>query len=249
MVRELLDSETESAKKEHKTKINRENYNFIFLRRQNFGVVLEYVFAIFPKRKDKYFMRGQIWVDASGFHIRRIEGVPAKSPSFWIKNLHITLQFAELGGMWIPVTFDGIATLRLFGEYTLAALIFNHLMSLYPLRRNSHVRQSSAWSLRGSQLDERKGGFLYMKTKWQLSALFLGAVLVCGPAVVWSQQSSTSQDSGVKQDTKDAGHSVKQGTKKVYHKAKHGAKKAWHKTKNTTTGAVEGTKEGAKKPE
>jgi len=122
LVRELLDSETESAKKVHRTEISRENYDFIFLRRQNFGVVPEYVFAIFPKRKDKYLLRGQIWVDESSFRIRQIEGVPAKSPSFWLKNLHITLQFAELGGMWVPVTFDGIATIRLFGEYTLAGL-------------------------------------------------------------------------------------------------------------------------------
>lgn len=122
LVRELLDRETESVRKEHSTEISRANYDFVFLRRQSFGVVPEYVFAIFPKRKEKYLLRGQIWVDASTFRIRRIEGVPAKSPSFWIKNLHITLQFAELGGMWVPVTFDSIATVRLFGEYTLAGL-------------------------------------------------------------------------------------------------------------------------------
>jgi len=122
MVRELLDGETESARKEHGTEVSRANYDFVFLRQQNFGVVPEYVFAIFPKRKDKFLLRGQIWVDASSFRIRQIEGVPAKSPSFWLKNLHITLQFAELGGMWVPVTFDGIATIRLFGQYTLAGL-------------------------------------------------------------------------------------------------------------------------------
>jgi hypothetical protein len=77
---------------------------------------------IVPKRKDKYLLRGQIWVDASTFHIRRIEGVPAKSPSFWIKDIHITLQYAELKGMWVPVSFDAIATVRLLGQYTLAGL-------------------------------------------------------------------------------------------------------------------------------
>jgi hypothetical protein len=122
IVREILDRETESTKKEHSSEISRANYDFVFLRRQNFGVVPEYVLAIFPKRKDKYLLRGQIWVDASTFRIRRIEGVPAKSPSFWIKNIHITLQFAQLGGMWVPVTFDSIATVRLLGEYTLAGL-------------------------------------------------------------------------------------------------------------------------------
>jgi hypothetical protein len=88
-----------------------------------------------------------------------------------------------------------------------------------------------------------------MRTKWQLLAFFLGAVLVCGPALVWSQPSSRSQDSGAKQDMKDAGYGVKQGTKKTYHKTKHGTKKAWHKTKDTTTGAANGAKEGAKQPE
>src|ERR1019366_7564340 len=91
-------------------------------RQENFGVVPEYVLLIVPKRKAAYLLRGQIWVDASSFRIRRIEGVPAKSSSLWLKSLHITLQFAELGGMWVPVTFDGIATLRLFGEYTLSGL-------------------------------------------------------------------------------------------------------------------------------
>jgi hypothetical protein len=99
-----------------------------------------------------------------------------------------------------------------------------------------------------------------MRTKWQLSALFLGAVLVCGPALGWSQPSSPSQDSGAKQDmkdagheskdaAKDAGHGVKQETKKVYHKTKNGTKKAYHKTKNATTGAANGAKEGAKQTE
>jgi len=121
IVRELLDRETESAKKGHASEISRMNYDFAFLRQENFGVP-EYLLRIVPKRKDKYLLRGQIWVDASTFRIRRIEGVPAKSPSFWVKDIHITLQYAELGGMWVPVAFDAIATVRLLGEYTLTGL-------------------------------------------------------------------------------------------------------------------------------
>jgi hypothetical protein len=121
IVRELLDRETESVKKGHASEISRMNYDFVFLRQESFGV-REYVLRIVPKRKDKYLLRGQIWVEADTFRIRRIEGVPAKSPSFWVKNIHITLQYAELGGMWVPVSFDAIATVRLLGEYTLTGL-------------------------------------------------------------------------------------------------------------------------------
>jgi hypothetical protein len=122
MVRELLDREIESTKKGQAGSVNRTNYDFVFLRQENFGVVPEYVLLIVPKRKDKYLLRGQIWVDASTFRIRRIEGVPAKSPSFWISGIHITLQFAPLNGMWVPISFDAIATVRFLGLYTLAGL-------------------------------------------------------------------------------------------------------------------------------
>src|SRR5438067_2596808 len=61
-------------------------------------------------------------VDAKTFRIRRIEGVPARSPSIWIKDIHITLQYAEVNEMWICVSLDAIATVRLLGRYTLAAL-------------------------------------------------------------------------------------------------------------------------------
>ena len=111
IVRELLDRETESAKKGLGSEITRANYDFVMLRQEDFGVVPEYVLRIVPKRMDKYLLRGQIWVDASTFRIRRIEGVPAKGPSLWIKDIHITLQYAELGGMWVPISFDAIVVL------------------------------------------------------------------------------------------------------------------------------------------
>ena len=119
IVRELLDREAESAKKGPRSQISRTNYDFVLLRQENFGVP-EYVLRIVPKRKDKYLLSGQIWIDATTFRIRRIQGVPAKSPSIWIKGIHITLQYAGPNGMWIPISFDAIATVRFLGEYTLA---------------------------------------------------------------------------------------------------------------------------------
>jgi hypothetical protein len=139
IVRELLDRKTESAKKGLGSEITRANYDFVFLRQENFGVVPEYVLRIVPKRKDKYLLRGQIWIDESTYRIRRIEGVPAKSPSLWIKGIHIILQYAELGGMWVPISFDAIATIRFLGEYTLAGLNIQGADPLSPAA-NSHAR-------------------------------------------------------------------------------------------------------------
>jgi hypothetical protein len=122
IVRSLLEQETEPVREGHDRDINRTNYDFVFLRQEDFGLIPEYVLHIVPKRKEKGLLLGQIWVDAKTFRIRRIEGVPAKSPSIWIKDSYITLQFAEVNEMWITVSLDVIATVRLLGRYTLTGL-------------------------------------------------------------------------------------------------------------------------------
>lgn len=122
IVRTILDQQIDLAKKGDNNQISRGNYDFVFLRRENFGVIPEYVLLIIPKRKARNLLLGQIWVDANTFRIRRIEGVPIKSPSIWIKDIHVTVQFALLNGMWLPVSFDAIATIHFLGQYTLTGL-------------------------------------------------------------------------------------------------------------------------------
>jgi hypothetical protein len=122
IVRDILEQETEPATERDSRDIIRKNYDFVFLRQENFGLLPEYVFRIIPKRKDKGLLLGQIWVDEKTFRIRRIEGVPVKSPSMWIKDIHMTLQFAEVNQMWVPVSLDAIATVRLMGRYTLTGV-------------------------------------------------------------------------------------------------------------------------------
>ena len=117
----LLEQEIASAKEGRKGAISRSNYNFVFLREHNFGAVPEYVLHIIPKRREKGLLLGDIWVDAKTYHIRQIVGVPLKSPSFWIKNINITVQFADVNGMWIFVSVDAIATVRFLGTFTLTS--------------------------------------------------------------------------------------------------------------------------------
>jgi hypothetical protein len=120
IVSAILEQEVVSAKGGHRGDISRSNYDFVFLREQDFGVVPEYVLHIIPKRKEKGLLLGDIWVDAKTYRIRQIIGVPLKTPSFWIKDLHITVQYAAVNDMWIPVSVDAIATIRFLGMYSLS---------------------------------------------------------------------------------------------------------------------------------
>lgn len=116
----VLEQEVVSAKEGRQRDISRTNYEFVFLREQDYGVVPEYVLHIIPKRKEKGLLLGDIWVDAKTYRIRQIIGIPLKTPSFWIKDLHITVLFAAVNGMWISVSVDAIAAVRFLGIYTLA---------------------------------------------------------------------------------------------------------------------------------
>ena len=122
IVRAILDQEADAARNSDDSQVSHRNYNFVFLRRVNFGVIPEYVLLIIPKRKVKTLLLGQIWVDANTFQIRRMEGIPTKNPSLWIKNIHITMQFGDVGGMWMPISFDAIASVRFVGQCTLTGV-------------------------------------------------------------------------------------------------------------------------------
>lgn len=122
IVRAMLGQEILPPTAGHSGIISRANYDFVFLREEHFTATPEYVLNIIPKRKEKNLLLGLIWVDAKTFQIRRIEGVPAQSPSIWVKDIHMTLQQGEVDGMWLPVALDAIATVRFSGRYTLTGV-------------------------------------------------------------------------------------------------------------------------------
>jgi hypothetical protein len=119
IVSAILEQEVVSAEEGHKLAISRFNYAFVFLREENLGVA-EYVLHITPKRKEKGLLLGDIWVDAQTYRIRQIIGDPLKTPSFWIKDLHLTVQFASVNEMWLPVSVHATAAIRFLGIYSLA---------------------------------------------------------------------------------------------------------------------------------
>lgn len=50
-----------------------------------------------PRMKSTHLLKGKLWVDAETYNIVRIEGVPAKSPSFWAGSPMISREYADIG--------------------------------------------------------------------------------------------------------------------------------------------------------
>ena len=85
-----------------------------------------YMIAIAPKTPNRYLMEGKIWVDADEYAILRIEGKPAKNPSFWIKSVHFVYTYQKTGLYWFPVSDRSVTDARILGTTELAIEYFDY---------------------------------------------------------------------------------------------------------------------------
>lgn len=117
VVRRVLDHEAEMSHDVGEFEVSRNNYDFELLRTDVIDGAPVYVLGLKPKRNDKNLLKGEAYVDASTFLIRRIVGRPAKNPSWMIKDLLLTLNFSEVQGMWMQTGSQAVAQVRFVGKH------------------------------------------------------------------------------------------------------------------------------------
>jgi hypothetical protein len=121
VVRKILEHEAKAEKSSPPpTAIVGENYDFHLVGQETFQGSRCYVLDLKPKRKDPGLVEGRVWVDASTFLTRKVEGQMSKSPSWWVKGVSLTVLFGEVGGMWMQTSTKAVADIRLVGRYTVA---------------------------------------------------------------------------------------------------------------------------------
>jgi hypothetical protein len=101
-----------------------------------FGGVLEdgdaFVIDVLPRRQDELLFKGRIWITKEGFHLERIEGEPARNPSFWTRRIHFVSEYAPVNGVWLLVRTVARVTVRWFGEYAVRSECGPYEMVLMP---------------------------------------------------------------------------------------------------------------------
>lgn len=119
VVRKMLDSEVAFAKDSGSTDITGNNYDFLFVREDELSGQRCYVLELLPKRKSKTLLRGIIWVDARTYLLHRVEGEPAKSPSWWLRDVRIVVLYGSVGEMWLQTSSEATANVRILGRSTM----------------------------------------------------------------------------------------------------------------------------------
>ena len=113
----LLEAEIDAARADirERSRITSENYSFEMVGTECVRGRQAYVIAIEPKTPNKYLARGRVFVDAEDYAIVRVEGRPAKNPSFWIKSVHFVHDYDKSGPFWFPVSDQSVTDVRIFG--------------------------------------------------------------------------------------------------------------------------------------
>lgn len=140
VLHKMLESESDSSQPtiRPKTRIISENYNFQMVELGTLDGRRTYVIDAVPKRLDKYLFRGRIWVDAEDYALARVEGEPAKTPSFWTRSVHFVQQYHKSGEFWFPALTSSVTDARFFGSTKVNIRYFDYT----PLSARDHSAAS-----------------------------------------------------------------------------------------------------------
>jgi hypothetical protein len=121
VVRRILDHEVDATRDPRMMLVSEQNYRFDYEGEETLAGVSCYKLTIAPRHDRKDLLNATVWVDRNSFRIIRIEGEPVKSPSFWVKDVHLVLDFGEVAGMWMQTETHANAHLRFGGEYNIVS--------------------------------------------------------------------------------------------------------------------------------
>ena len=116
----LLDSERDALRNQKQVELTPANYDFNLLGTERLESGVDcYVLSVKPRKNNQFLYQGKIWVDANDFAVARMEGQPAKSPSFWVKDTAIDSNWGKLGDFWLIQHNRSVSHIRMGGMATL----------------------------------------------------------------------------------------------------------------------------------
>lgn len=104
------------------------NYMFQIVGEQNIDTGPAYVIVVSPKSVNKYSIDGRIWVNANDYSIVRVEGQPARTPSFWVRSVHFVHTYKKVGKFWLASSTRTRSKILIFGDSQLTIQNFDYTL-------------------------------------------------------------------------------------------------------------------------
>ena len=124
----MLATEAEASSPELrlKARLSPENYEFHMAGTELLGDRMAYVIDVVPRRHEERLFEGRIWIDAQDYALARVEGKPAKNPSFWTSSVHFVHTYQKSGPFWFPASTESVTEVRIFGSTSLTIHYFDY---------------------------------------------------------------------------------------------------------------------------
>jgi hypothetical protein len=124
----MLATEAEASSPEMrlKARLSPANYQLHLAKTELLGDRMAYVIDVVPRQHDERLFEGQIWIDAQDYALAKVEGKPAKNPSFWINSVHFVHTYQKSGQFWFPVSTESVTEVRIFGSTRLTIHYFDY---------------------------------------------------------------------------------------------------------------------------
>lgn len=134
----LLDEEADASWRgtRNSTRLTPENYTFQIAGQETLETGPAYILEVKPKTANKYLIDGKIWVNATDYAIVRIEGQPARNPSFWVRSVHFVHTYQKVHEFWFASSTHTTSHILIFGDSELT--IENSEYALNPPPAHSH---------------------------------------------------------------------------------------------------------------
>jgi outer membrane lipoprotein-sorting protein len=116
--RRMIESERRATRDDMRaaTQITPENYEFELAGTEMDGGRKFFILDATPKTPNEFLFRGKVWVDGEDYAITRIEGSPAKNPSFWVRRTNFVHRYQKIGRFWLPVVNHSVSEVLIFGR-------------------------------------------------------------------------------------------------------------------------------------
>jgi len=122
IVRHILEDESKAAASGTAPgAITRANYVFQLEGEETLNGRPCFVLTLVPKREEKSLLAGKAWIDKDTYLVCRVDGDMAKMPSWWLKSVHVTLDFDQVDGMWLQNRTRAVAEVRMVGRHVLTS--------------------------------------------------------------------------------------------------------------------------------
>src|ERR1051325_5834127 len=114
------ENETKAKKEKQQVDVTPANYEFALVGAEDCEGRPCYRMRVLPKRRDKYSLDGEVWIDAEDYSIVRMHGVPAKRPSIWTLKTEIDRRYRKVAGIWLPERMDSSSEIVVAGHSVLS---------------------------------------------------------------------------------------------------------------------------------